>query len=148
MMHGQQNVKIHDFIVCNFNTFIFFTLVDLFVKNYIREGREWLDLFTLGSFISFWRRTNIEGAWVSKRLRQRMSRCFLLCVVVFWGSNIGSDTSFRFLKPFQANTVLSETKLRSLRATFFTSLLTNYFSFRPNVIGNTDGIVKYFINKW
>lgn len=76
-----------------------------------------------------------------------MSRCLLLWVVVVLGSNIGSDTSFRFLKPFQANNLLSEIKLRSLRASFFTSLLTNYFSFRPNVIGNTDGILKYFINK-
>jgi hypothetical protein len=76
-----------------------------------------------------------------------MSRCFLLRVVVVLGSNIGSDTSFRFLKPFQANNVLSEIKLLSLRALFFTSLLTNYFSFRPNVTGNTNGIVKYFISK-
>jgi len=76
-----------------------------------------------------------------------MSRCFLLLVVVVLGSDIGSNTSFRFLKPFQANTVLSEIKLPSLRASLFTSLLTNYFSFRSNVIGNTDGILKYFINK-
>lgn len=72
-----------------------------------------------------------------------MSRCFLFRVFVVLGSNIGSDTSFRFLKPFQANTaVLSEIRLRSLRALFFTSLFSNYFSFRLNVIGNTDGIVK------
>lgn len=111
---------------------------------------KWKRLFTLvGGFISVWRK-NIYRGCVTYRCIQKAETAYVTVFRVFvvLGSDIGSDTSFLFVKPFQANTaVLSEIRLRSLRALFFTSLLTNYFSFRLNVIGNTDGIVK-ILHKW
>jgi len=140
----------HDFILCNLSVVSYTLLLSICLSRliYVKGESDLICLPWWEVLSHFEGRTCIKGVWVSRRLKQRMSRCFLLWVVVVLGSNIGSDTSFRFLKRFQANTVLSEIKLQSLRASFFTSLLTNYFSFRLNVIGNTDGILKYFINEW